>query len=721
MATALVAAAWLIGDRVTGWDGIAPQDRLWPVVQGMTWFGVPAGLLIVAGAVWAVARRWRVALVAGGVTAALLRAHAVWAEHLNKHEPWETASAALRAGFGFAVPVTALVVAFAAWVAAEPLGRLAPWRRGTWQTPVALGAVVVAAGVVWGAVQPWDHFAKHYDDNGHTLWLLLTGGTLVLVLTGWVAARLTLRPVEAMRAELADITARSLDRRVPVPAIGGVLQKLARTLNATLDRLQAAADRQARFVADASHELRSPIASLRASLESSLTHSEGVDWPQTARGTLADIERIQHLTDDLLLLTRIDGPAPRADESVQLADLASDVVEELRHLHRNRSLHVTCTAPAELPPLTGSPVRLERLLRNLLDNACRHARSEVAAVLSTDAERRTVRVEVRDDGPGIPPADRERVFERFTRLDDSRTRADGGGAGLGLAIAREIAVRQGGTLVVGERGGGPGAVLVAEFPVDPVREDSASGAEEVPDPPRRRIAGWVVAAAVAVTVPLLVVGFAVTVRGDRTPEGIGSTALPTPEPSPSVQKDGGGSQTVGVLTPGTFTLEEGEAHVVLALYAPARTEAEAWKQLAAIGRAWPLTVPGGTVPVPGARLPYPLGRTVYTASVTSDVALLGFGALPATGTGDTETVATELPAGSAPDGSEQTAQLVLGWAPPTVGAITYRWSDGTEVRPRLRRLLGSDRLWFVTQGPPNAQSKGYDVYDLADRRTVGQR
>jgi signal transduction histidine kinase len=534
--TALLAAAWLIADWGVGWDPYTgPFRRLWPVVQGMTWFGVPCGALLVGGVVWGAARRWRVALVAGGVTAGMLRAHAVWAEHFNQHAPWDTADAALVTGFGFAVPVTALVVAFAVWVAAEPLGRLVPWRRGAWRAPVVLGAVGVAAGVVWGVVQPWNRMAAYDEDFGHeALWLLLVGGTLVLVVTGWIVARLTLRPVEAMRAELADITARSLDRRVPVPAIGG-LQKLARTLNATLDRLQAAADRQARFVADASHELRSPIASLRASLESSLAHPDGVDWPQTVRGTLADIERIQHLTDDLLLLTRIEGPAPQADGSVQLAHLASDLVEELRHLHRNSALRVTCTAPADLPPLTGSQVRLERLLRNLLDNACRHARSEVRAVLSTDAARRSVRVEIRDDGPGIPPADRERVFERFTRLDDSRTRADGGGAGLGLAIAREIAARQGGSLAVGESGPGPGAVLIAELPVTAVREEPESGVEEVPDAPRRRTAGWIAAGAIAVAVPLLVVGFAATMsRGPEGPPETGGT--PSPAPASSVQQ-----------------------------------------------------------------------------------------------------------------------------------------------------------------------------------------
>ncbi|MFI0979794.1 sensor histidine kinase [Streptomyces sp. NPDC021093] len=728
LVVALLSAVWLIADRVAARDGVGSADpyapiRLWPVVQGTAWFGVPGGVLLVGLAVWGVARRWWVVCVVGGVTGSLLWAHAVWVEALNEAAPWQTASAALRAGFGFAVPVTSLAVAFTAWVAAEPLGRLVPWRKGAWRAPVALGAVIVAAGAVWGVVQPWDRMPNDAEDNGHALWLLLTCGTLLLVVTGWAAARLTLRPVEAMRAELADITARSLDRRVPVPAIGGVLQKLARTLNATLDRLQSAADRQARFVADASHELRSPIASLRASLESSLTHPGGVDWPHTVRGTLTDIERIQHLTDDLLLLTRIDGPAPHADESVPLADLASDLVEELRHLRRNSALRVTCTAPADLPPLTGSQVRLERLLRNLLDNACRHARSEVGAVLSTDAGRRTVRVEVRDDGPGIPPADRERVFERFTRLDDSRTRADGGGAGLGLAIAREIAVRQGGTLVVGERGPGGegrGAVLIAEFPVGAVREDLATGAEEVPDAPRRHLAGWIAGGVLAVAVPLLAVGFATTVSGPRSPGVVGATPAPAPTPTVQASPEPSGS-AMGLLQPRVEHLQDGDAHAALSFYAPARTEEEGWQQLAAIDGLWPGSVPGGSVRTPGAKLPYPLGRTVFTASLGTEEKPFGYGALPAPGTGPTGTAAAKVRAGPGPDGVEQSAELVLGWAPPTVGAIGYRWSDGTEVRPQLRRLPGSDRLWFVVQGPPGATSRGYDVYDLADRRTVGNR
>ncbi|MFF0741223.1 sensor histidine kinase [Streptomyces sp. NPDC004111] len=719
LAAALVAGlmvgVWLFADKVVPRGRAGPYDsgRLRPVIDVLLAFGVPLGALLVAAAMWLLVRRWLVVLVTAGVTAALLWAHEIWAQHLNHVDPSETSSAALRAGYGFAVPVTGLVVGFAVWVAVEPLGRLVPWRAGSRRVPAALGSVLAVLGLAWGLVRPWDRLPG-YDDGGF-LWLLVVGITLLVVVTGWIAARLTLRPVEAMRAELADITASSLDRRVPVPAFGGVLHQLARTLNATLDRLQSAADRQARFVADASHELRSPIASLRTSLESSLTHPEGVDWPHTVRGTLTDIERIQHLTDDLLLLTRIDGPAPNADESVQLADLASDLVEELRHLRRNSALQVVRTAPADLPPLTGSPLRMERLLRNLLENACRHARTEVEVVLSTDAARETVRVEVRDDGPGIPPADRERVFERFTRLDDSRTRADGG-AGLGLAIAREIAVRQGGTLHVAD-GEGPGAVLVAEFPVvrgEHDHEEDVPGGE-VPSGRSPRTVHWLVGALVALTVPLLAVTFVLSVRGSWPPDAVGPSAAPAPV------EDAAPRAPVDPLRPVATLLWAGAASVNVHLYAPARTEAEAWAQAAAIRRDWPAALPGGAVRTPGAKPPFGVGNTVFVAGMRPEngSGVLAYGALPAAGRGGPRTAAVLV---ADPEGiSGRQVELVLGWVPPTTGAVSYRWDDGTAKWPQLQTVLGSDRRWFITLGPPGAKSQGYDTYDLADRRTVGTR
>ncbi|MFJ6700025.1 hypothetical protein ACIQM4_28795 [Streptomyces sp. NPDC091272] len=132
-------------------------------------------------------------------------------------------------------------------------------------------------------------------------------------------------------------------------------------------------------------------------------------------------------------------------------------------------------------------------------------------------------------------------------------------------------------------------------------------------------------------------------------------------------------------------------------------------------------MPGGSVRTPGEKPPYPLGRVLFAATLGPNKELFAYGALPAAGSGGTRTTAVRVPAGPGADGIRRTAELVLGWTAPTVGAIAYRWTDGSETRPGLHRLPGSDRLWFLTQGPPGAKSKGYDVYDLADRRTAGRR
>ncbi|MFK4187904.1 sensor histidine kinase [Streptomyces sparsogenes] len=272
---------------------------------------------------------------------------------------------------------------------------------------------------------------------------------MILAVTAWAAADRALRPVEAIRRELEDITARSLGRRVPVSSSASAdeIARLARTINTTLDRLERSAELQQRFVADASHELRSPLAGLRASLEASLTHPEGVDWQARVRDALRDIVRLQGLSHDLLLLAQLDGGAPIADTRVNLTDLAHDLAVEHRHLPHPRPLDIRCTADDPPAWVRGSDVQLERLLRNLLGNACRYARTMVEVTVRTERHEdgATVVFEVRDDGPGIPVADRERVFKRFSRLEDARTRKSGG-AGLGLAIAREIATRHGGTL-----------------------------------------------------------------------------------------------------------------------------------------------------------------------------------------------------------------------------------------------------------------------------------
>ncbi|MEW2348926.1 HAMP domain-containing sensor histidine kinase [Streptomyces sp. NPDC006684] len=274
----------------------------------------------------------------------------------------------------------------------------------------------------------------------------------VVAAVTWAVTRRALRPVEGIRAELDAITgSRDLARRVPEPATHDEIAALARTTNATLAALQDAVDKQRRFVADASHELRSPIASLRTQLEVGAEHPEFLDLD----GAVEDTVRLQHLAADLLLLARLDAGERPPDRPVRLADLVAR--EAAEHGLRARIE----PERADGYEVRGSAPQLGRILGNLLDNARRHARSEVALALRQEGADAVVTVS--DDGPGVPPAERDRVFERFVRLDDARTR-DEGGAGLGLAIARDAAHRHGGSLVAGERPGG-GAEFVLRVPL----------------------------------------------------------------------------------------------------------------------------------------------------------------------------------------------------------------------------------------------------------------
>ncbi|GAA0395211.1 two-component sensor histidine kinase [Acrocarpospora corrugata] len=255
---------------------------------------------------------------------------------------------------------------------------------------------------------------------------------LVAVLT-WLFMSKALVPVSGITAKLADITARDLHQRVPVPVARDEINALARTVNATLDRLETAVEHHKRFVADAAHELRSPIATLRTRLELGERAA-----PELARESLTDVTRLQTIAADLLLLARLDAGEPLRTEEVDLGQLAT---EEALRLHPQMPIFLEI-APDVL--VKGSPTHLTRVITNLLGNALRHADSTITVRLTADAT-----LDVIDDGPGIPPEHRESVFDRFTRLDEARDR-DAGGAGLGLAIAREIAHAHGGTLTVAD-------------------------------------------------------------------------------------------------------------------------------------------------------------------------------------------------------------------------------------------------------------------------------
>ncbi|MFG3154397.1 sensor histidine kinase [Streptomyces sp. NPDC048219] len=284
------------------------------------------------------------------------------------------------------------------------------------------------------------------------LTVMLIGFPVLLAVVAWVTwlvTRRALRPVEGIRREMAAITAsEDLARRVPVPGTHDEVARLASTTNETLAALESSVERQRRFVADASHELRSPIASLRTQLEVAAAHPELLDLD----GAVQDTVRLQRLATDLLLLARLDAGERPADARVDLAALARAQAEGRAGVGVRAEGAVA---------VAGSRGQLERVLANLLDNAQRHARSAVE--VSVRREGGTAVAAVADDGEGVPAADRERIFERFVRLDAARSRDDGG-AGLGLAIARDVAERHGGTLTVGDAPAG-GALFELRLPV----------------------------------------------------------------------------------------------------------------------------------------------------------------------------------------------------------------------------------------------------------------
>jgi signal transduction histidine kinase len=270
---------------------------------------------------------------------------------------------------------------------------------------------------------------------------------LLLSIVGAVTWRIVgraLAPVDAMRREVDSITAGELDRRVPDPPGDDEIARLAATMNRMLDRLEADQARQHRFVSDASHELRSPVAAIRQHAELALRYPDQTDLPTLAGVAHQESIRLQRIVEDLLLLSRIDeGSLTMRHEPVDLDDLVQD---EAARLRATPSLQVTFDRvdPAQVE---GDRSRLERLVRNLGENAARHARAAVALELRRDDG--TAILSIEDDGAGIPAAERERVFDRFVRLDEARER-DAGGSGLGLSIVREIASLHGGAVSVAD-------------------------------------------------------------------------------------------------------------------------------------------------------------------------------------------------------------------------------------------------------------------------------
>ncbi|MGA9277835.1 ATP-binding protein [Ilumatobacter sp.] len=290
-------------------------------------------------------------------------------------------------------------------------------------------------------------------------WTLLISGLVMTTLAGtaaWTVVRRALRPVDSMRAEVADITVTDLDRRVSQPTTDDEIRLLADTMNRMLDRIEAGTRGQREFVSAASHELRTPIAVIRHSLDVALA-SPAADWEQVAESVLEEDLRMQRLVDDLLVIARADADLESTD-SWTLVDVDDVVLDEAARVPANTTIDLSEVSAGQV---RGDADQVRRVIRNLLDNALRHAGDRVAVEVVSRAG--AVVVAIDDDGPGIAPADRERIFERFVRLDSARSRRDGG-FGLGLSIVLDLVRRHDGTVVVSTSERLGGARVVVTFP-----------------------------------------------------------------------------------------------------------------------------------------------------------------------------------------------------------------------------------------------------------------
>ncbi|MFD3401417.1 sensor histidine kinase [Kribbella sp. NPDC058693] len=274
--------------------------------------------------------------------------------------------------------------------------------------------------------------------------VLVIGVPLMMLVVGavtWVVTGRMLAPVTAIRREVDEISATELHRRVPATRRDEI-GRLGATMNRMLDRLQTTHEAQQRFVSDAAHELRSPIATIRQHAEVAAAHPERTTSAELAETVLAEDVRMQQLVDDLLLLASSgEQPAVLPHTPVDLDDL---LITEARRLRSATGLAVV-TSGVSGGQVLGDESALTRMIRNLTGNAARHARSEIRLGLAEAGD--TVVLTVADDGPGIPLSERDRVFDRFVRLDGARGR-ETGGVGLGLAIVTEIVRRHRGTVTI---------------------------------------------------------------------------------------------------------------------------------------------------------------------------------------------------------------------------------------------------------------------------------
>ncbi|MCP9276462.1 sensor histidine kinase [Mycolicibacterium arenosum] len=298
--------------------------------------------------------------------------------------------------------------------------------------------------------------------------LLGIGGPIAIALVAFGTYRLVgaaLLPVERLRALVASITSRRLGERIPVPPADDEVTRLAVTMNDMLDRLEGSQNAQRRFVSDASHELRSPLASINAALELAHRRPELFDQALINDALIPEAQRMQGLVEDLLLLARADEHNDgRRTVDVDLDDI---VLAEAERIKGITNLDVETSVAAVR--VHGDPRGLSRMVRNLVDNAARHAHKRIR--LESRSTGGVAQVVVDDDGTGIPEKDRARVFDRFVRLDSPRDR-ESGGAGLGLSIVAQLVDAHSGSISIGGSGLG-GASFTVNLPLAAAEADGA--------------------------------------------------------------------------------------------------------------------------------------------------------------------------------------------------------------------------------------------------------
>jgi signal transduction histidine kinase len=428
---------------------------------------VLAGLLIVGSASAVLLYRLMCADVDN---AAVARAQAV-ADVLAKEPPKEVESVLLGTDHRIvAVQVTDATGAVVLRSDGAPKTALIPLRGSNSQVgvlatgddDVRVSTITVASrkGAVYtvlvgGGIEPIELMMSTV---GQMLAITAPVVAMVAAIVTYLLVRRSLRSVEAIRSRVSEISASDLAERVPVSGQHNEISALAVTMNEMLGRIEAGHAAQRRFVGDASHELRSPLATVVSALEIGVSHPDVLDRTLLSTALLPEARRMQSLVENLLLLARADERGlPLHRTEVDLDDLAT---AEVSRLKRETPLRITSRLAAV--KVSADPDGLVRVLRNLADNAARHAASEVTITVDADGEHALLRVG--DDGPGIPITAREKVFERFVRLDADRSRR-AGGTGLGLSIVAEIVTAHGGTVRIGEREGGSGTMVSVQLPL----------------------------------------------------------------------------------------------------------------------------------------------------------------------------------------------------------------------------------------------------------------